>query len=141
MAGREFHPQLWEEDIIALTEDQRDVARGILTYVRDVLKGAPYHRASRPLEAWRRQTLVKHPKTGLVCLIISVITNKTTDTKSSLRLDFFDEHKTIVSELVDIKEAPGKQWTEKGERRFHVVRGMSLERLSPLLAEIWNIAV
>ena len=57
----------------------------------------------------------------------------------SLRLDFFDKSKTVNSGFFKIVEAPDTQWTKKGERRFFVPGQTSLERIRPVLTDIWRI--
>jgi hypothetical protein len=139
LADQKFYSELWEQDLVELPDDQKPLALEILKYVRDGLRGIPYHRASKASNKSDRQTLIKHPQTGFVCLVISVVSEQAVSANYSLRLDFFDKLKTISLNDIKITEAPRTQWTTKGERRFFVSGKVPLERLKRILSDIWNI--
>ena len=97
------------------------------------------HRVSKPHSASDRQTLIRHPKTGWVCLVISVVPGLDLGVRYSLRADFFDKSKTVRYQFFNIVEAPRTQWTKKGERRLFVPGPTSLEHIKPVPADIWRI--
>lgn len=118
MTQRTFHPQLWEQDLSLLSPGQQELAREALRHASETLACAPYHRSSKGDATSDRQTLFRHPRTGHVCFVLSVVPDQDDKRVKVFRIDFFDAEEHIDSDLGAIHRAPRTQWSKKGERRL-----------------------
>jgi hypothetical protein len=137
MSVSRFQPSCWANDIAALGPAHRELAEEAFTYARDTLGCAPYHRASKAEASSDRQTLLRHPRTQRVCLVLSVVPNVDDKRTRVLRIDFFDIKEHVGSfNCGTIHRAPRTQWTEKGERRLVVSRSAEVAQLRAFLAAV-----
>lgn len=136
MASCLFSPALWLRDVGLLGAQHQALARDALIYTRDTLHCAPYHRASKRQSNSDHQTLLRHPETGKVCLVLSVVPDPHDRKVRVLRVDFFDRTESVSCSFGEILPAPRTQWTAKGERRFLIPKATSLNDLRAFLAQL-----
>ena len=118
MPNQSFSTDLWDRDIAALPSADREIATDLLVFACLELGCRPYHRASKSTATSDRQTILKHPKTGHACLVLSAVPKEDDPAPYRLRVDFFDREEGISVPFTTVHRAPNTQFSKKGERRF-----------------------
>jgi hypothetical protein len=138
MSSHAFDSQLWERDLKLLATGHQELARDALQHARERLDCIPYHRKSKATASSDRQTLLRHPRTGQVCLVLSVVPSRENRRARALRVDFFDHHEQVRVDPAcgEVIRAARTQWDRKGERRVYVSHSASPEVVHALLASV-----
>lgn len=132
-----FQGDLCQGDISRLSLNEQNLAEWLLDYLIK-LGGIPYHRGSKKNHESDRQTIIKHPQTQKAFLVITVCPNWQ-DGLYQLRVDFFDRHDEIHSDIFSIEKGPGGQWKNKREKRFLVPRDAKGESLKVMVDKIYTV--
>ncbi len=136
MPNQSFSTELWHGDMAALPAADREAAIDLLIFASLELGCRPYHRESKPSASSDRQTILKHPKTGHACLVLSVVPKEDDPLPYRLRVDFFDREEMVVVPFATVHRAPNKQFSEKGERRFFVTNAEQQDTLHTVVKNI-----
>jgi hypothetical protein len=136
MRIQSFSSDLWSRDMSALASGDRETATDLLLFAALELGCRPYHRDSKSDATSDRQTLFKHPATGHVCFVLSVVPTAGDPEPYRLRVDVFDKLENIVVPFAEVRRAPRTQFKTKGERRFFVSSDISREALHAVINNV-----
>ena len=139
MTDQVFSTELWGRDMSALATADRETATDLLLFAALELGCRPYHRDSKSEASSDRQTLFKHPETGHVCVVLSVVPKEDDPEPYRLRVDFFDKRENIVVPFAEVHRAPRTQFEKKGERRFFVSSDAPREGLRAAIRDVVGI--
>jgi hypothetical protein len=139
MRTQVFRTDLWHKDVRALSPIQQKVATDILIFASLELGCHPYHRESKRDKPSDRQTIFKHPETGINCFVLSIVGSDGKPPTDVLRVDFFDKYEEVKVSFAKVKRAPKTQWTKKFERRFLVPFKASIYDLRQVIEKVVEV--